>query len=224
MTAPATDFAHAPAAADTATARTAFEKGAATADPKAAADLFLRATDEAEAAREWLLAAEAGERAANLLVRSDVSRAVRLYQRAVRAYEQCGDFHAARRLSYREASIKLWRGRRLGLGWALRAELAVFWLTSGFGLKPLRVLLTAVAVTGGFAVVYWVGDGVRTPAGEAVPGFADALYLSGVTVSTVGYGDVMPARPLRFAAVAEGWLGLVLFGYFVAVLTNRLRH
>ena len=221
MNTPATDFDPAPAAADT---RTAFERAAATADDRAAADLYLKATDEAEAAREWLLAAEAAEKAADRLVNCDPHRAVRLYQRAVASYEQCGHFAAARRMSYREASLKLWRGGGFAVPAGLRAELFAFWLTSGFGLRPLRVLGTAAAVTFGFGLLFWLGDGVRTPAGDPLPDLADALYLSGVTVSTVGYGDVTPARHLRFAAVAEGWLGLMLFGYFVAVLGNRLRH
>jgi hypothetical protein len=221
MTAPATDFAPAPDAAD---ARRAFERAETAPDPRTAADLFLQAVGHAEAAREWLLAGEAGERAADRLARPDPARAARLYQRAADAYDRCGQFAAGRRMAYRESGLKLWRGAELGVTRRVRVELFLSWLTSGFGLKPARVLGTAVAAWAGFALLYWLGGGVLDQDGQPLAAFGDALYLSGVTISTVGYGDVRPAAHLRFAAVAEGWIGLILFGYFVAVLTNRLRH
>ena len=224
MSVPATDFAPTAATADTASARTAFERAEAAADPRTAVEHYLRATDEGEAAREWLLAAVAGERAAELLAPADPARAARLFQRAAVAYEGCGRFGDSRRMALRESGLKLWRGKELEVGWGHRAELFAAWLTSGFGLKPLRVLGTALVATVGFALLFWLGGGVHDADGRPLTGFDDALYLSGVTISTVGYGDVKPDRHLRFAAVAEGWLGLILFSYFVAVLSNRLRH
>jgi hypothetical protein len=217
MSAPPTDFRD-----DPSTARLAFER--AEAGGPAAARLYLQAADAAEQDREWLLAAEALGRAADRLAATDPTRAARLYQRAAADFDKVGQFAAGRRMGYREAGLKLWRGRELGLGRRARAELFVAWLTSGYGLKPARVLLTAVAVMVAFALLYWLADGVRDQDGHPLGGFGDALYLSGVTISTVGYGDVKPARHVRMAAVAEGWVGLILFGYFVAVFANRLRH
>lgn len=48
-------------------------------------------------------------------------------------------------------------------------------------------------------------------------GLAESLYLSGVTFTTVGYGDVAPRTPwTRAVAVAEGATG---FGFFAVVIT-----
>ena len=65
--------------------------------------------------------------------------------------------------------------------------------------------------------------GVRDADGHPLAGFTDALYLSGVTVSTVAGTGTCGLPPTC------GWrpsprAGLILFGYFVAVLGNRLRH
>lgn len=38
----------------------------------------------------------------------------------------------------------------------------------------------------------------------------DAVYLSAVTFSTVGYGDIVPVGPIRLLAGTESLLGLVL--------------
>src|SRR5205814_10455212 len=47
-------------------------------------------------------------------------------------------------------------------------------------------------------------------------GFADALYLSGTTFTTLGYGDVTPRTPAaRTLSVAEAATG---FGFFAVVI------
>lgn len=40
--------------------------------------------------------------------------------------------------------------------------------------------------------------------------FLDSVYLSAITYSTVGYGDVAPTGPLRFLAGTEALTGFVL--------------
>ena len=80
---------------------------------------------------------------------------------------------------------------------------------SGFG--PLSLLglfgLWAAGLAFGFALLHWAVGPLS---------FADALYFSGVTFTTLGYGDVTPAGPLaRFVAVVEAATG---FGYFALVI------
>lgn len=197
-------------------------------DEKDAVVHFLRAAKLAEGAREWYLAALA-LRAAGDIFRTreppyDLQRALRMYRRAVAAFEACGHFDEARELSYLVPKLRMCNGRELGVPVAKRAELFVFWLLAGFGQRPLRVLGTAVAAILGFALLYWATGGVYTQAGAPVRGFTDALYFSGVTFSTVGYGDLVPSPALRLVAMFEAVLGAFTIGLFVVVLANRLRR
>jgi tetratricopeptide (TPR) repeat protein len=189
---------------------------------------FLRAAKLAEAAREWYLAALA-LRAAGDIFRTveppfDLERALRMYRRAAVAFEACGHFDEARHLAYLVLQLRMTRGGELGLSAARRAELFLFWAVAGFGLRPLRVLGTAAAVVLGFALFFWATGGAVTPAGAPADGFAEALYFSGVTFSTVGYGDLIPARHARLPAMAESIVGAFTTGLFVVVLANRLRR
>ena len=80
---------------------------------------------------------------------------------------------------------------------------------------PLLLLLWAIGLVAGYALLQWA-----QPAGLArVPGmnrFGTALYQSGVTFFTLGYGDVTPrTNPARFLAVSEAGLG---FGFLAIVI------
>lgn len=81
-----------------------------------------------------------------------------------------------------------------------------------FGLMGLH----AVEV-GAYAVLYqWVAG---------ISDFETALYFSGTTFSTLGYGDVVLPGDRRFLASVEGLLGLILIGWSTAILvtvTTRL--
>ena len=74
----------------------------------------------------------------------------------------------------------------------------------------------------GFALVDypWLGDPARfaTPVGAA-PSPAEALYFSGVTLFTLGYGDIQPvAGPFRALAVLEAAGGVLTVSFSVAYL------
>ncbi len=189
---------------------------------------FLRASKHAETAREWYLAALALHRVGDVFrtpgPSSDLERAIRMYRRAVAAYEQCGQFAEARQLSYDVTRLRLSRGRELGLSWALRAELFVFWLVAGFGYRPARVLASAIAVVLGYTLVFWLIDGVTTPDAATRIGFWECLYFSGTAFTTIGFGDMTPAPHARLLALSEGGIGVFAMGFFVVVLANRLRH
>mgnify|MGYP002779032304 CR=1 FL=1 len=201
---------------------------AAEGDERDAVVHLLRASKLAETAREWYLVAAACHRIGDMY-RSpggvyDLARAVRMYQRAIAAYQHCGLFSEARRLTYRVASLQLWHAPEVGVGLGHRIELLVFWAVAGFGLRPLRVLAVAVAVVLGYAAAYWAIDGVGPQSGEPVPtDFRTAVYFSGITFTTVGFGDLVPAPHARLLAMSEGAAGFVTVSFFVVVLANRLR-
>jgi hypothetical protein len=60
-----------------------------------------------------------------------------------------------------------------------------------------------------------------------LPNAETAFYFSGVTYTTVGYGDVVLARPWRLLAPPEGLVGVLMcalsMGYFFVVV-NRIQQ
>ena len=55
-------------------------------------------------------------------------------------------------------------------------------------------------------------------------GLWQAIYFSGITFATIGYGDFVPAPHMRLIAFTEGALGALSMSFFVVVLASRLRH
>lgn len=55
--------------------------------------------------------------------------------------------------------------------------------------------------------------GAGAVAGAPSAGLLDTVYLSAMTFSTVGFGDVAPAGPIRFIAGTEAVLGLFLIAW-----------
>lgn len=71
-----------------------------------------------------------------------------------------------------------------------------------------------------FGVVVWLllqwpacGNISSVIAGAGVPGLLDAVYFSAITYTTVGFGDVVPAGPIRFLSGTEALTGFVLIGW-----------
>lgn len=80
----------------------------------------------------------------------------------------------------------------------------------------------AAGLAFGWALIYWphLGENFLFQTGldpQAQTGFGDALYLSLVTLFTLGYGDIVPTSgPLRLLAPIEAMLG---FGLVTAGIT-----
>jgi hypothetical protein len=87
---------------------------------------------------------------------------------------------------------------------------------------PLSVLalsgLWAAGLTVGFALLQWsLGSDLHSPDDQRSLGVY--LYMSGVTLFTLGFGDVTPAHPLgRFLAVAETGLGFAFLAMVISYL------
>jgi len=72
-----------------------------------------------------------------------------------------------------------------------------------------------------FLVTTWFGFAyliLGIDSGRLTLGFGDALYLSAITITTTGFGDVTPPLPARPLAMLEPFLGYALLGVWVATL------
>jgi len=85
-----------------------------------------------------------------------------------------------------------------------------------------RVFAMVGVVLGIFAISaaeIWLWAGAYYLLG-AILDFSLALYLSTVTYSTVGYGDVVPAESWRMLAALEGVTGFLMIGWSTAYLVS----
>ena len=203
-------------------------KAAEEGNEEIAVEHYLKASNLAEAAREWYIAAVACQRVGDFLRTPtppvDLERAFRMYRRSVGAFHNCGLFAEARELSYRLMVIKMCRARELRLPWWQKLELVAFWAIAGFGYRPLRVVGSAVAFILCYALLYWSIGGIVSTIPDAKITFQQAVYFSGTTFSTVGYGDFVPAPHAQMIALTEAALGSFTMGLFVAVLAQRLNN
>ncbi len=54
--------------------------------------------------------------------------------------------------------------------------------------------------------------------------FSDGIYFSFSSYSSLGYGDLVPAGPLRFMAGMEALTGLVLIGWTASFMYLQMRR
>ncbi|MDQ6693599.1 MAG: ion channel [Chloroflexota bacterium] len=85
------------------------------------------------------------------------------------------------------------------------------------GLMASWVLLLLFA----FGLIYaaWIAapGAFRTTIGGSTPEWGDALYFSGITLATVGYGDFQPVHVfLRVVAIIEGFSGVAVISLSIA--------
>jgi hypothetical protein len=114
---------------------------------------------------------------------------------------------------YYVASWRIWSA----IGQAMRKPKRREAFLSMYGPLSMVVLfgVWAVGLIVGFALLnQGLGTPLNTPGGVRHP--LDYVYMSGVTLFTLGYGDVAPSEPLgRMIAVTEAGMG---FGFLAAVI------
>jgi hypothetical protein len=80
-------------------------------------------------------------------------------------------------------------------------------------LLPLLIVVYVVLLVIAFAFIYYphIHGGFTFGAEPREPGWFDAVYFSGVTLTTVGYGEITPrAAPMRLLALFEASSGLIV--------------
>lgn len=104
---------------------------------------------------------------------------------------------------------------------AARRRRAVMALAGPMGIV-FTVAVWGVLIAVGWALLYWphlpdgfVVDPALDPSAQA--SFGDALYVSLITLSTLGYGDFAPEAPLlRLLSPLEAIVGFILFSAVIA--------
>lgn len=92
-----------------------------------------------------------------------------------------------------------------------------------------KLFFSMVVLTFVFALIYFLlsidGDVLRIndETGEAIGrNFLEYLYFSGVTMLSVGYGDLVPVGAARFFALVQAALGFLLpSAYFLKAFNER---
>lgn len=110
--------------------------------------------------------------------------------------------------------------------WDIGATSVLFSITGFFQLKrsfagyppfaPFAwLVIDILCVIGFFAIGYML---VAFEGGKTEPLMPDALYLSAMTLTTVGFGDITPVAAARPLAMLEALLGYAMLGAWAATL------
>src|SRR5438067_11885721 len=86
-------------------------------------------------------------------------------------------------------------------------------------LLPMLIGTYIVLLVAAFALVYYPRMESQFAASRRAAdlGFVDAIYFSGVTLTTVGYGDTVPqSAQMRLVALIESAMGLTLVSLSIA--------
>ena len=91
-----------------------------------------------------------------------------------------------------------------------------------------RMMIVVITMQTAFALIYYWAPNAHTYLardGRPITDFVDAFYFSGVTLFTVGYGDIVPVGDFRFTAVAEVYGGTIfIFAFFtwgLGIMSDR---
>lgn len=97
-------------------------------------------------------------------------------------------------------------------------------------LMPLLVAVSIMLVIIGYALIYFPGMPEKFNFGRegAGPRFVDAIYFSGTTLTTVGFGDISPRAPeMKIVAIIEAVSGFGLISLavtYLIVVYSALEH
>ncbi len=95
----------------------------------------------------------------------------------------------------------------------------LWWATSDCGESVLRWFAWILALTLAFA---WIYTFVGVEFGSH-PGFLAALYFSVVTMTTLGYGDILPVSDAaRAVAIIQVLTGYMMLGGLLTIFNNKM--
>ena len=84
------------------------------------------------------------------------------------------------------------------------------------------MLAIAAGVMSVYAILYLLpGSSFNVNGSERCLSVLEALYFSGITFTTIGYGDISPNGHMRFLAVSEGLFGIAVSSALVVSFVRR---
>lgn len=148
---------------------------------------------------------------------SDSQKAIKVYLNLEKYYklndcpDQAGQFYYKRKILRRRLQNEPYRFLSF-----------LFDLLCGYGEKPYNVLIWWFVTISLFAIAYGSMGG---PSGNGETDLWDSLYFSGVTFTTLGFGDLHPdpgSTIMKLFAAGEAFIGAFLMSLFVVCLTRKL--
>lgn len=101
----------------------------------------------------------------------------------------------------------------------------------GYGYKPFNAFGFSALVIIFFSLMYFIVDGIDYLYGAVIiditptklwSEFAERLYLSGITFTTIGYGDITPSNIVsKIISIVEACIGVSILSLFVYAFTKR---
>lgn len=98
----------------------------------------------------------------------------------------------------------------------------IFYQVFGGLIIPYRMVLLMVITIFIFSILYFF-SGLNFSVSNTIKNlsFGEAIYFSGISFTTIGYGDVCPLNFVRYIAIFEGILGILLSSAFLISLTRK---
>jgi hypothetical protein len=150
-------------------------------------------------------------------------RAENTYRNLKLSLRNDGDYKKAGKFYYKEMTMKR-KQYTLDKKYGSWLGNAFMWLSSGYGERWHQVLLIWVIVIVLFGGFYWATDSLVRGVNEDVE-WHENLYFSGVTFTTLGFGDIHPKQHKPIAqslAMIEALVGTILMGLFLFTLARQI--
>ncbi|WP_407332718.1 ion channel [Enterovibrio sp. 27052020O] len=168
--------------------------------------------------------------------RNDMETALDLYEQSEEIYrdlrkasEAHGIFTMAGYFLQKELTMRRYQMPYFSTQRAMSKTVDLF---CGYGESPIRVVFFSLALILISAMLYFVtgiqfsGEPVGYSAEQGLSGnlqaFAECLYYSVVTFTTLGYGDYIPIGMSRLVAATEAFTGSFTIALFVVVFVKKM--